>query len=144
MKLEDTISVCMTKYPRLFLDRWEVLNYLFCTIHCDHRWKDGELVGKINTKYRQDTPLFGEQIIELIKFREKLWDQAIYFYPLGKRYSNLFNFPQNIKPDWLKGIIETIDFILLCTNENDDVYMEVRREELDKYYHHMLDLYHKY
>ncbi|PAB61022.1 hypothetical protein [Anaeromicrobium sediminis] len=144
MNLEDTIRACMKKYPRLFLDRWEVLNYLFCTLHCDHKWKDGELVGTIDTIYKQDTPLFAEQIIELIKFREKLWGQAFYIYPLGKKYSNLFNFPKNIKTDWLKGIIETIKFILLNMNENDDVYMEVSKGELEEYYLDTLNNYNKF
>ena len=137
MNFEDTIHGCMQKYPRLFIDRWEVLNYLFCTLHCDHKWVNGELTGKIQTSYHQAAPLYGEQIIELNKFREKLWGQTYYFYPLGRRYSHLFNFPQDIKESWLKGILETIEFILVHTEPTDDVYIDVTKEELIDYLVHI-------
>ncbi|MBB6215262.1 hypothetical protein HNQ80_001351 [Anaerosolibacter carboniphilus] len=140
MNFEDTVQICMKKYPKLFLDRWEVLNYLFCSLHCDHRWTNGELVGEIQTSYYQSIPLYGEQIVELNRFREKLWQRPYYFYPLGRSYSNLFNFPKTIQSDWLEGIIETIEFILKNIDPWEDVYMEIPKAQLESHHRACLNI----
>jgi hypothetical protein len=101
---------------------------------------NGELIGDLQTSYQQAAPLYGEQIIELNKFREKLWQRPYYFYPLGRTYSHLFNFPKGIKPDWLDGIVETIQFILENIDTQEDVFMEISKIELQHHYRACLDV----
>ena len=130
MTLEETIQEMYDRYPNLYQTRKECLNYLFCTNGIDYEWHDGELISghRINMvfDYKEDecviesidnTPIklkgngFSLQDVEpdetyllIRKLKPFSW------YPLSK-YSKLKNYPKDIKPDWKKGIDETIKLL---------------------------------
>ena len=65
-------------------------------------------------------------------------------YPLSLKYSYLFNYPADIKPDWLEGIKETYEYIIENINEDtyfgefnfsySEIFREISKEELIKMY----------
>jgi hypothetical protein len=54
-------------------------------------------------------------------------------YPLCKKYSKLFNYPSDIKPDWLEGIKEMFEYIITNVFEDScriEIFREVGKREL--------------
>lgn len=129
MRAEDELQFMMDFYPDLFPTRKHCLDHLFCVIGNGYQWIDGELVDNDDEYHKR------YQIVEHIKrakgknedFFYKCMDKELklksilkenykeYFgdtkynfswYPLSKKYSYLYNYPEDIKPDWLAVLNE--------------------------------------
>lgn len=119
MRAEDTLQFMMDFQGSLFHSRQKCLDQLFCTIGNGYSWVDGELVEdsldtktllsrwKLATPIEHAEPTWG--VSELGKMKEDILkrrgieDQK--WYPLSKEYSYLYNYPDDIKPDW-KALLE--------------------------------------
>ena len=126
MRAEDTLQFMMDFQGDLFYSRQKCLDQLFCTIGNGYSWVDGELVeDSLDTKtllsrWKQVTPIEHAEptksVIEVGRIRESMFkrrnldDQK--WYPLSKKYSYLYNYPDNIKPDW-KALIEECKQMLI-------------------------------
>lgn len=126
MRAEDTLQFMMDFQGGLFHSRQKCLDQLFCTIGNGYSWVDGELVEdsrdtktllsrwKLVTPIEHAEPTWG--VSELGKMREDILkrrdikDQK--WYPLSKEYSYLYNYPDDIKPDW-KALIEECKQMLI-------------------------------
>ena len=126
MRAEDTLQFMMDFQGSLFHSRQKCLDQLFCTIGNGYNWVDGELVedsldtktllsgGKLVTPIEHAEPTWG--VSELGKMKEDILkrrgieDQK--WYPLSKEYSYLYNYPDDIKPDW-KALIEECKQMLI-------------------------------
>ena len=126
MRAEDTLQFMMDFQGNLFYNRQKCLDQLFCTIGNGYSWVDGELVEdsldtktmlsrwKLVTPIERAEPTWG--VSELGKMKEDMFkrrgieDQK--WYPLSKKYSYLYNYPDNIKPDW-KALIEECKQMLI-------------------------------
>ena len=114
----------MDFYPDLFPTRQHCLNHLFCTVGNGYEWKDGELVCEDFLSKRYEMK---EEIVYAKSWHENLFEtrrrieldlarldknykpNPKYFhnwYPLYREYAYLYNYPSNIKPDWLKILNE--------------------------------------
>ena len=126
MRAEDTLQFMMDFQGSLFHSRQKCLNQLFCTIGNGYSWVDGELVEdsldsktllsrwKLATPIEHAEPTWG--VSELGKMEEDILkrrgieDQK--WYPLSKEYSYLYNYPDDIKPDW-KALLEECKQMLI-------------------------------
>lgn len=123
MRAEDTLQYMADFYPQIFPTRRHALNLLFCVIGNGYDWVNGELVDDDN-KYEQRYKL--RKPIKRAEFpNEEIWYQQNKFYrdlyegeenkipmeyqfewyPLCKKYSKLYDYPEDIKPDW-KELLE--------------------------------------
>ena len=126
MRAEDTLQFMMDFQGDLFYNRQKCLDHLFCTIGNGYNWIDGELVEDCNST---DTLLSRWQLIEPIehaeptgivlsigKMKEDNYKRRNIEVPkwssLSKNYSYLFNYPDNIKPDW-KALLEECKQMLI-------------------------------
>ena len=121
MRAEDTLQFMMDFNGNLFWSRQQCLNHLFCTIGNGYEWENGELVEK---NYDTEQMLSRWQLIEPVKHaeprqlavelneiregtqRRRGFKEIPKWYPLSKEYSYLYNYPDNIKSDWLALIKE--------------------------------------
>lgn len=121
MRAEDTLQFMMDFNGNLFWSRQQCLNHLFCTIGNGYEWENGELVEK---DYDTKQMLSRWQLIEPVKHaeprqlavelneiregtqRRRGFKEIPKWYPLSKEYSYLYNYPDNIKSDWLTLIKE--------------------------------------
>lgn len=123
MRAEDTLQYMADFYPGIFPTRKHALNQLFCVIGNGFDWINGELVDNDN-KYEKRYKLINS--IAKAEFpSEETWNQQRKFfaelyegeenkipmeyqfewYPLCKRFSYLYNYPDDIKSDW-KEVLE--------------------------------------
>lgn len=118
-------------YPDIFPTRKHALDHLFCVIGNGYKWINGELVyedGKYENRYKLC------EHIERAEFsNEDLWYESYKFfhelykdedknkipyeyqwgwYPLDKKYSKLYTYPEDIKPDW-KSLLEECKQLLI-------------------------------
>lgn len=126
MRAEDTLQFMMDFQGDLFYDRQKCLDQLFCTIGNGYSWVDGELVEDsydtkvLLSRWKLDTPIEHaeptESVIEVGRIKEDMLKRRNLddpkWYPLSKEYSYLYNYPDNIKPDW-KALIEECKQILI-------------------------------
>ena len=126
MRAEDTLQFMMDFQGDLFYNRQKCLNQLFCTIGNGYSWVDGELVeDSLDTKtllsrWKLVTPIERAEptksVIEVGGIRESMFKRRNLdnpkWYPLSKKYSYLYNYPDNIKPDW-KALIEECKQMLI-------------------------------
>ena len=119
MRAEDTLQFMMDFQGSLFHSRQKCLDQLFCTIGNGYSWVDGELVEdsrdtktllsrwKLAAPIEHAEPTWG--VSELGKMKEDILKrrgiEAQKWYPLSKEYSYLYNYPDDIKPDW-KALLE--------------------------------------
>lgn len=121
MRAEDTLQFMMDFNGNLFWSRQQCLSHLFCTIGNGYEWENGELVEK---DYDTKQMLSRWQLIEPVKHaeprqlavelneiregiqRRRGVKEIPKWYPLSKEYSYLYNYPDDIKPDWLALIKE--------------------------------------
>ena len=126
MRAEDTLQFMMDFQGNLFYNRQKCLDQLFCTIGNGYSWVDGELVEdsldtktllsrwKLAAPIEHAEPTWG--VSELGKMKEDILkrrgieDQK--WYPLSKEYSYLYNYPDDIKPDW-KALLEECKQMLI-------------------------------
>ena len=126
MRAEDTLQFMMDFQGNLFYNRQKCLDQLFCTIGNGYSWVDGELVeDSLDTKtllsrWKLVTPIERAEptksVIEVGRIRESMLKRRNLddpkWYPLSKKYSYLYNYPDNIKPDW-KALIEECKQMLI-------------------------------
>ena len=126
MRAEDTLQFMMDFQGDLFYNRQKCLDQLFCTIGNGYSWVDGELVeDSLDTKtllsrWKLVTPIERAEptksVIEVGGIRESMFKRRNLdnpkWYPLSKKYSYLYNYPDNIKPDW-KALIEECKQMLI-------------------------------
>ena len=126
MRAEDTLQFMMDFQGNLFYNRQKCLDQLFCTIGNGYSWVDGELVeDSLDTKtllsrWKLVTPIERAEptksVIEVGEIRESMFKRRNLdnpkWYPLSKKYSYLYNYPDNIKPDW-KALIEECKQMLI-------------------------------
>lgn len=123
MRAEEQLQYMSDFYSRIFPTRKHALNQLFCVIGNGFDWVSGELISDDN-KYEKRYKLV--KLITKAEFpNEEIWKQQHKFftelyegeeskipieyrfewYPLCKRFSYLYNYPDDIKPDW-KELLE--------------------------------------
>ena len=126
MRAEDTLQFMMDFQGNLFYNRQKCLDQLFCTIGNGYSWVDGELVeDSLDTKtllsrWKLVTPIERAEptksVIEVGGIRESMFKRRNLdnpkWYPLSKEYSYLYNYPDDIKPDW-KALIEECKQMLI-------------------------------
>ena len=126
MRAEDTLQFMMDFQGNLFYNRQKCLDQLFCRIGNGYSWVDGELVeDSLDTKtllsrWKLVTPIERAEptksVIEVGGIRESMFKRRNLdnpkWYPLSKKYSYLYNYPDNIKPDW-KALIEECKQMLI-------------------------------
>lgn len=132
MRVEDTLQYMADFYPDIFPTRKHCLDHLFCTIGNGFKWVDGELVdndNKYEKRYKLRKPIKKAEFLreehwyqmnkfyhDLYKLNEKQKIPMKYdfeWYPLSKKYSALFTYPKDIKPDW-KALLEECKQMLIA------------------------------
>lgn len=132
MRAEDTLQYMADFYPDLFPTRKHCLDHLFCVIGNGFEWVNGELVdddNKYEKRYKLRKPIKKAEF-----WREETWNQMNKFYndlygldekrkipmqynfewyPLSKKYSALFTYPEDIKDDW-KELLEECKQMLIA------------------------------
>ena len=127
MRAEDTLQFMMDFQGDLFYNRQKCLDHLFCTIGNGYEWINGELVDSDNdeflSRWELKSPIekaepsyvvksVGETSEEMYRIRnerqKEMGKQPVYYkwYPLSKEISYIYNYPEDIKPDWLALIEE--------------------------------------
>ena len=132
MRAEDTLQYMADFYPDIFPTRKHCLDHLFCVIGNGYEWVNGELVDDDNKyvkRYKLRKPIKKAEF-----WREETWNQTNKFYgdlhnldekqkipmqynfewyPLSKKYSALFTYPEDIKDDW-KELLEECKTLLIA------------------------------
>lgn len=132
MRAEDTLQYMADFYPDIFPTRKHCLDHLFCVIGNGYEWVNGELVDDDN-KYEKRYKL-RKQIKKAEFWREENWNHMYKFYhelydldetkkiprqynfswyPLSRKYSALFTYPEDIKDDW-KALLEECKQMLIA------------------------------
>lgn len=115
MRAEDTLQFMMDFQGDIFYNRQECLNQLFCVIGNGYEWVDGELVEdsietlELLSRWQLSKPIKHAKPTkskeECGKNLEDMWNRrgikTDRWYPLSKKYSYLFNYSKDIKPDWM-------------------------------------------
>lgn len=120
MRAEDTLQFMMDFQGDLFYNRQKCLDHLFCTIGNGYDWVNGELVESsrdtkvLLSRWQLIAPIKHaeptENVVEIGRMNEELWEirnvEVPKWYPLSKKFSYLYNYPDDIKPDWKKLLEE--------------------------------------
>lgn len=124
MRAEDELQFMMDFYPDLFPTRKHCLDHLFCVIGNGYQWIDGELVDNDDEYHKRyqivehikrakgkNEECFYKRMDEEIRlksilkenYKQRFGDMKYNFswYPLSKKYSYLYDYLEDIKPDWL-------------------------------------------
>lgn len=130
MTAENTLQCMMDFYPELFPTRQRALDHLFCTIGNGYEWVKGELVcdddifnryemkGQISRasgRYEDDFERYRKFALERAKNDPNFKPNPRYshsWYPLSKQYSFLYDYPDDIKPDWLAILNECKEMLI--------------------------------
>lgn len=131
MRAEDQLQYMADFYSELFPTRKHALNDLFCVLGNGFDWVDGELVdddNKYEKRYKLRRPIKKAEFpneqrwLEMNKFYGELyegekkkipWEYDFEWYPLAKDYAKLYNYPDDIKPDW-KLLLEECKQMLIA------------------------------
>ena len=130
MRAEDTLQYMADFYPKLFPTRKHVLNQLFCVVGNGYDWVNGELVDddnryvkryKLRKSIKKAEFRYEQDWLRFNKFYRKLYEDTnekipfeynFKWCPLSKRYSYLFNYPDDIKDDW-RALLEECKQLLI-------------------------------
>lgn len=126
MRAEDTLQFMMDFYGDLYYDRQKCLDQLFCVVGNGYEWIDGELVEFENDtnnflqRWKLIRPITHAEPDEFTLQNGKIQEdryrsnglEISKWYPLSKKYSYLFNYPDDIKPDW-KALLEECKQMLI-------------------------------
>lgn len=130
MKAEDTLQYMADFYSKLFPTRKHVLNQLFCVVGNGYDWVNGELVDddnryvkryKLRKSIKKAEFRYEQDWLRFNKFYRKLYEDTnekipfeydFKWCPLSKRYSYLFNYPDDIKDDW-RALLEECKQLLI-------------------------------
>lgn len=127
MRAEDQLQYMADFYPQLFPTRKHALNHLFCVIGNGFDWVNGELVyvdGKFEKRYKLREPIKKAEFINeenwyrknkiFSNLCDKLPDEYNFgWYDLAKDFAYLYNYPNDIKPDW-KELLEECKALLIA------------------------------
>lgn len=116
MRAEDTLQYMMDFHPSIFYNRQQCLNQLFCVIGNGYDWINGELADedceyltrwtlKKPIEYAKPSSMCEFQMNSIIPMEKRLGNKIEKWYPLCKS-AYLFNYPMDIKEDWLSLIKE--------------------------------------
>ena len=130
MTAENTLQWMMDFYSDLFPTRQLCLDHLFCTIGNGYEWVNGELICNDYLSQRYEMK---ENVVRAKAWHEDLYERhqkvelrlvkenpdykpnskfAHHWYPLSKEYSYLYNYPPDIKPDWLSLLNECKELLI--------------------------------
>lgn len=130
MTAENTLQWMMDFYPDLFPTRKHYLDHLFCVIGNGYEWVNGELVDNdehsIRYKMIQNIEHAHGMCEDLWNENRKLHEKIqkinpkhkipislqFKWYPPNKMYSFLYDYPSDIKPDWLKILNECKELLV--------------------------------
>lgn len=126
MRAEDTLQFMMDFQGSIFHSRQKCLEHLFCTIGNGYDWVDGELIENsrdtkvLLSRWQLIEPIEcaepTETVAECGRIRENTWNRRNIEVPkwcsLSKKYSYLYNYPDNIKPDW-KALLDECKQMLI-------------------------------
>ena len=131
MRAEDTLQYMADFYPELFPTRKHALNQLFCVLGNGYEWINGELVDddneyekryKLRKQIKRAEFPNEESWYQQNKFYRDLykgeedkipWKYNFEWYPLGKDFEKLYNYPNDIKTDW-KALLEECKALLIA------------------------------
>lgn len=103
---EREVILSRLSYPSIYPTRACVLNQYFCVNGNGMEWFDGALVGGGSRRHKALKRLeAGEQVT----WENKPAKES--FYPMCE-YSRMACVPDNVRPDWLAGVRETIELVL--------------------------------
>ena len=126
MRAEEQLQFMMDFQGDSFWNRQKCLDHLFCTVGNGYEWVNGELVDSDNddilARWQLKTPIEKAEPCHIVKFigetNERIYEDNkkialelgkpfvdYKWYPLSQ-YSYLYNYPDDIKPDWLALIEE--------------------------------------
>lgn len=103
---ETYIKLSRLAYPSLYPTRARVLDHTFCTIGNGLEWRNGSLYRTSEAYERARRELAAGAKAEFPK--NETPDR---FYPMCE-YSRMATVPDDVRPDWLVGVYETIDLVL--------------------------------
>lgn len=131
IRVEDEMQMMMDFYPDIFPTRKHCLDHLFCVLGNGYHWVDGELVDEDSVyanRYSLKAPIekaspsdewHHQRLVEAEKVWKEIWGEDYKVTAQNAKYNfewyvnhydvmstNLFNYPDNIKPDWLAAIEE--------------------------------------
>ena len=125
MTVENTVQWMLDLYSDLYPTRKHCLDQLFCVIGNGYKWVDGELVEtgdellkrykmtqKIKHAKGKFEDLWNVTSQQQLRLKQLIPDYKLdpkytfRWYPLSKDHSYLYNYPENIKPDWKAAIEE--------------------------------------
>ena len=121
MRAEDTLQFMMDFRGDTFYNRQTCLNHLFCVIGNGYEWRNGELVevnpdtDTLLSRWQLIHPVIHAEPTETTLFTGKIkekWNQTNKWYPLSKEFSYLFNYPDDIQPDWMALIEECKEMLI--------------------------------
>ena len=127
MRAEDTLQFMMDFQGSIFHSREECLNHLFCVIGNGYDWVDGELIENsydtkmLLSRWKLTEPIKHamptETVTECGRIRSEMYNKRSLnvpkWYPLSKKYSYLYNYPDDIKPDW-KALLDECKQMLIA------------------------------
>lgn len=126
MKFEETIQCMLDFDGDLFPTRKHCLRYLFCKIGTGYEWESGELVSdsydellkrwtlsadfETAQEDRERVELFLNYTLPKLKLltKEKLREEYRFWGFSSKDRPKLIAYPDDIKEDWLKGVMECV------------------------------------
>ena len=103
---EEYIKLSRLAYPSLYPTRARVLDHTFCVIGNGLEWRNGSLYRTSEAYERARRELAAGTKAEFPS--EEL---PASFYPMCD-YSRMSTVPDDVRPDWLAGVYETIDLVL--------------------------------
>lgn len=103
--LEREIQYCFDKYPSLFQERWQVLDAIFFGYGAGYYWKKGRIFNCYEEGPGEDYPLKGGAVAKQTIIMEDEKPVGMKFYS-GNEYSPINCLPDDIHPDFQKGIDE--------------------------------------
>lgn len=130
MTAENTLQWMMDFDSDLFPTRQSCLDHLFCVIGNGYKWVNGELVSEDHLSERY---VMMEQIVHAKSLYDETYEKRRnleldlakkipgyqpnpkyihHWYPLSKDYSFLYNYPPDIKPDWMNILNECKELLI--------------------------------
>ena len=127
MRAEDTLQFMMDFQGDIFYSRQRCLDHLFCTVGNGYDWVNGELVEDsydtkmLLSRWKLAKPIKHAEptknVAECGRIKEDMLNKRNFevckWYPLSKKYSYLYDYPDDIKPDW-KALLEECKQMLIA------------------------------
>lgn len=144
MRAEQELQFMSDLFSSIFPTRMHALNHLFCVLGNGMEWKNGELIekdGKYHNRYKMieeiekaefpsednwyDMREFYKDLYESEDKPDKIpMEYDFEWYPLDTKYSKLYTFPEDIKPDWARILLECRDMLVKDNIHVDDTILQ--------------------